>query len=900
MTTPMKRNRLSLALAAAVGLAAVDALAAGLGKITVLSPLGQPLRAELEITATRDELATMSAKLASPEAFKQVGIEYLPAYAGIRFVLDKRPDGQPFLRVLTDRPVNEPFLDILVELNWASGRMVREYTVLLDPPDVFSKSAPPPVALPEAKPRQEEPKPVVRETPPAAPAASAPESRPAVTRGAASPVPAQASAKPKAGEKTRLVKPGDTLARIAQEHRPEGVNLDQMLVALFQNNRDAFAGNNMNRLKAGKILAIPEADAAAAVAPAEARKTVVAQARDFNAYRRKLAAAVAAAPVKEEAAKQQDTGRIAPKVEDKVPEPAPSRDKLEVSRTETPKDGKGIQKRIEALEEDLVARDKSLKEASSRVAELEKNLADLKKLAEMKSQVGAQMQAQAEAGKPAPEAVAPTKPAEAPPADARGAERPAEAAAMPAKAEDAAKPVPAPAPAAVQPEPKPAPAPAPAAHERGFVDENPELVYGGGGIVALLLGWLGYSAWRRRREQATEPPPLSGTLGTGDMPANSVFGSTGGQSVNTGASIQTDFSQASLTSLGAEEGVDPVAEADVYMAYGRDAQAEEILLEALKQDPARQAIYLKLLEIYFGRKDARQFESVAKSLRERTGGAGPDWEKAAEMGRALDPDNPLYAHAGGMAAAAGPATVPLGTAPAAGAFADTALAARDTVVLPPGQFASMAAATEDVPAVPGSVDFEIDLGPAPGTATTEPAKPELPEVLDFDLGIDTAGAASPAAAFGEPDITLPSAGMTPGAPPAGKASGEAVAGTSGLDFEFDLDIPSATPSKTPDATPDATAEAPSPAGFDFSAIDLELAPQPSEAAIATAAEAAAAGGEEAAGVDNPDVATKLELAQAYQEMGDAEGARELLQEVLQEGSARQRAMARDKLAALGA
>lgn len=892
MTTPMKRNRLSLALAAAVSFVAVDALAAGLGKITVLSPLGQPLRAELDITATRDELATMSAKLASPEAFKQVGIEYLPAYAGIRFVLDKRPDGQPFLRVLTDRPVNEPFLDILVELNWASGRMVREYTVLLDPPDVFSKSAPPPVALPEAKPRQEETKPVIRETPPAAPAAAASEPRTATTREAAPPAPAQASVKPKAAEKTRLVKPGDTLAKIAQEHRPDGVNLDQMLVALFQNNRDAFAGNNMNRLKAGKILAIPEADAVAAVVPGEARKTVVAQARDFNAYRRRLAAAVAAAPVKEEAAKQQDTGRIAPKVEDKAPEPAPARDKLEVSRTETPKDGKGIQKRIDVLEEDLVARDKSLKEASSRVAELEKNLADLKKLAEMKSQVGAQMQAQA--GKAAPEAAVPAKPAEVPPADASGAERPAEAAA-PAEAEEARKAAPARAPAAP---PQPAPAPAPVAPEPGFVDENPAIVYGGGGIVALLLGWLGYAAWRRRREQGAELPPPSGTLGTADLPANSVFGSTGGQSVNTGASIQTDFSQASLTSLGTEEGVDPVAEADVYMAYGRDAQAEEILLEALKQDPARHAIHLKLLEIYFGRKDARQFESVAKSLREGTGGAGPDWDKAAEMGRALDPDNALYAQAGGMAA--GPATVPLGTAAAAGAFADAALAARDTVVLPPGQFASMSAAKAEAPTVPGSVDFEIDLGPGPGTAAAEPARPELPDVLDFDLGLDSASPPPPAAAFGEPDITLPSAAMEPGASPAAKAAGEAAAGASGLDFEFELDIPATTPPKTPAPAPEAALEAPSPAGFDFSAIDLELAPQPSESAIGTAAEAAAEGGEEASGADNPDVATKLELAQAYQEMGDAEGARELLHEVLQEGSARQRAMAREKLAALGA
>lgn len=144
----VKRNGFRVPLLVALSLSAAGVQAAGLGKITVLTPLGQPLRAEVDITASREELASMSARLAPSEAFKQIGIEYAPGLAAIRFAVNKRPDGQPYLRLTTDRPVNEPFLDILVELTWSSGRMVREYTMLLDPPDVFSKpvTAPPTVA----------------------------------------------------------------------------------------------------------------------------------------------------------------------------------------------------------------------------------------------------------------------------------------------------------------------------------------------------------------------------------------------------------------------------------------------------------------------------------------------------------------------------------------------------------------------------------------------------------------------------------------------------------------------------------------------------------------------------------------------------------------------------------
>ncbi|HZV54405.1 MAG TPA: FimV/HubP family polar landmark protein [Rhodocyclaceae bacterium] len=859
-------------------LSSAGAYAAGLGRMMVLSPLGQPLRAELDITASREELPSLTARLASAEAFKQVGIEYVPAISGIRFALDKRPDGQPFLRVTTDRPVNEPFLDILIELTWSSGRMVREYTMLLDPPDVFAKPATAPVAAPEVK--LPEPAPAATSIQEVAPVAAPIRSQP--TKAA---VPVRTPAEKQGGEEgTRAVKNGDTLSKIAVATRPEGASLDQMLVALFRGNQDAFDGGNMNRLRAGKILTIPNAETVAAVIPGEARQMVVTQASDFNAYRRKLAALVAGTPpVKEEAAKQQAEGKIAPNVEEKIAAPTPGKDKLEVSRTETAKDTRVVQGRISALEEDLVSRDRALKDASSRVADLEKNLTELKKLAELKSQAGVQMQQQAQQAKPAPEVVPPvTKPAEiasaqpveeAKPADKPNEAVPAEQAAKPAAAATPDKPA-----AVAVPMTKPAEAPQ-APEEPSFVEENKTLVLGGGGVLALLLGYLGYSSWRRKRQAGEESPSTASQLSTGELMANSVFGSTGGQAVDTGASIQTDFSQANLTAIDADEGVDPVAEADVYMAYGRDAQAEEILLDALKNDPSRHAIHLKLLEIYSGRKDVKQFGSVATNLYGQTGGAGTDWDKAAAMGRILDPDNSLYA----------------GTAPAGERAAEMLGIGATTIVVPPseadklhdtvsmpGQFRQMAAAAEEPAAAqPTVLDFDLDLG-APTETAVAPATLAAATVLDFNLDLDSSMVppAPPAeTSHLDIDLSLPELKGAPSEPAA------ATAGSDGLDFEFDLDVPAAAPEIgiPPAAVPSAPA-------LNLSNIDFDLG-SPAAAVEPTLAHA---------DEDSPDVATKLELAQAYEEMGDKEGARELLQEVLQEGSSRQQELARGKLAILDA
>jgi pilus assembly protein FimV len=929
-----KRNTLrASALALALAAFPLVASAAGLGKLTVLSNLGQPLKAEVDISATREEVGTLTARIASAEAFRLQGVEFSAALASVRMSIDKRPSGQPYIKITSDRALSEPFIDMLVELSWGSGRLVREYTFLLDPPaDVTQKAAATPVALPETKIE----KPVATE--PAKPAAEVKAEEPKAEEAKAEPKAEEVKAEepkpepkaeePKAEPKAkpevkvaakamdgRDVKRGDTLGKIAAELKPDGVNLDQMLVALYRANQEAFDSHNMNRLRAGRILKVPETGEVAAVDAAEARKIVVAQSSDFNAYRRKLSEAVAKAPVKEEEPKQAAAGKITPKVEDKAPAPTAGKDKLEVSRTEAAKDAKGdkakTQARITALEEDLVARDRALKEANSRVADLEKNVGDLKKLAEMKSQGGAQLQQQAQ--KPAdakkPEPPAPAKPAEpakpveaakapaAPAAPAAGPAaaaaptppaQPAEAAkpAEPPKAAEAPKPAEPPKPAAPPPAKKKV-APPPPPPEPDFMEEYGTLVMGGGGVIALVLGYLGFTVMRKKRQvKAADTEPLSELTGT-DLSANSVFGTTGGQSVDTGAALHTDFGQGPA---GAEEGVDPVAEADVYMAYGRDAQAEEILIEALKKEPTRLAIHVKLLEIYNARRAAKPFETLAMDLKGLTGGTGPEWDKALAMGRVLDPSNALYGAAPAPAVEQAPPP-PSHVASTVILMPDQPEKMQATVTMP-GQLAHMAAAAEANPPVEevSSLDFDLDLGgpaaPAPGAAA--PAATEASGLaFDLDLGGPAAAAAAPVAAGLDIDLGMgteaaPAAGdlgidfaldATPApAAPAAAATAPAAPASGGLDFDFDIGTPAPA--------------APAAPALDFGGISLDLG-EPAKPATAAPAE------------DNPEVATKLELAQAYEEMGDKDGARELLREVLNEGSAGQQETARAKLAQLG-
>ena len=235
-------------------------------------------------------------RVASPEAFRAAGLDYNPALTDVQITLQRRADGRYFLRLTSDRAVNDPFVDLILEATWASGRIVRDYTMLFDPPPAPAGAAP--VAPRRAAARAAAPR---RRAPPAprtgarrrgraAAHRAAPRRTSARSRAAAAgAAPAAARRRPRQRRSRSPCSPGDTAGRIAAANKPANVSLDQMLVAMLRANPDAFVGGNVNRIKAGAVLDIPTRRQAGAIAAGEARRIVVAQSRDFNEFRRRLA-----------------------------------------------------------------------------------------------------------------------------------------------------------------------------------------------------------------------------------------------------------------------------------------------------------------------------------------------------------------------------------------------------------------------------------------------------------------------------------------------------------------------------------------------------------------------------------------------------------------------------------
>jgi pilus assembly protein FimV len=400
-----------------------------------------------------------------------------------------------------------------------------------------------------------------------------------------------------------------------------------------------------------------------------------------------------------------------------------------------------------------------------------------------------------------------------------------------------------PAPAAMvasAPEPIVVPPPpvvsaAPAAPEPGFIDgildgSNPLGLAIGGGLIALLAGFGLYRFSKRAKRDSGETSFLESRL-----QPDSFFGASGGQRIDTrdasGASSSMSYSLSQLDAIG---DVDPVAEADVYLAYGRDLQAEEILKEAMRGNPDRLAIRTKLLEVYAKRRDTKGFELLATQLFSLTQGAGEDWAKAQEMGQQIDPENSLYHPGGAPSAAVGSdgLTEPLGAS------------TMPQSVLPPLE------------------------------SFSEPARaPAAAQSMDLDLELDLAATSGAAVVTTQPggfDVGLPSAAPS-------------------LDLDFSPAKSAARPAVQ------AVDSAPSPLDFDLGAISLDL-DAPTKASGTAVLEEVDTGSDEDDGRD--PLERKLDLAEEFRQIGDMEGARDLLQEVVAKGTGSLRSKAQSMLNAL--
>lgn len=974
----------ALAALLAFGLAANTAWSAGLGRLTVRSALGQPLRAEVEIASlTRDEAATISARLASPEAFRQAGLELTPAVAGLRFSIDRREDGRAVVLVSSSQPIGEPFLDLVIELSWANGRFVRGYTFLLDPPElrtarreVVEGAAVQPVVVPPRVTAATEP---VSPAPPPASAARASSRDPKTP-------PAQA-----AGDRVP-VGPGVTLRSIAQRVRPEGVTLEQAQVALYRANPSAFLGS-IHGLRADATLVVPDRASMLAIDPAQARAEALGAAPSAAAERpRAVEGGKPASP----SAGQMNDGTSVARPEDRK---APSRDRLKLSGPQTAGGSKPAAPEASASVGTTppgraTGQDGPLGEFQSRISEIEKSIAEMQRLLELKNRQLAELQKQIEAARaagrsataaadpriagsaPATSSTSPpagtasssvaaapmspptpsgsgtpvSPPVAVPPENAQAGVvsptpgTPSAPAQAPQAAAAEAKSAPAP---SAPPGPKPAVAAPPVVPttQPGFVADllqQPLTLPALGSVALLVVGYAWYAIRRRRRTEHFEDSLVSAD----GLAANSLFGSTGGQSVDTGDDTFGRGSAGTGVDIHAAE-VDPIAEAEVYIAYGREAQAEEILREALQRQPERQALRAKLMEIHADRHDVAAFVQLAEEMFAATGGRNEEWTRIVAMGEALDPAHPLFARTGALhepepevgerldailtpaapvpiAASTRPATEPEPAIPLEPMieFGPTEMRGGGRWSAEPGE-AGKAGSPRSEPLAPVSTsvpELPVDgpeLSASQPTSTSRPAPDEpsgltapkpVPEMaplefapLEFDLGlpgekatparIDAPGpepeAAPTLSGRDEPSIPVPDLSLDFPVPEAGPTEAPSV-GRSELEKAIDgrFELPSLDLTGVPDLPATAGKTLPGdPPVADFSAMRFDLEP--------------------AAVIDTPedarghDLATRLDLAAAFAEIGDKAGARELLEQVLEEGDSQLRERARSMLDALG-
>jgi pilus assembly protein FimV len=749
----------------------------------------------------------------------------------------------------------------------------------------------------------------------------------------------------------------------------------------------------MNRLRTGVVLQIPAREAIEAIPAAEARRALRTQTSEWQSYRRKLTG-VPVIPAQEPPARA--SGTVRPATEPVVPS-APGGDRVQVSRSGT---GKG------AADEDLIARDKALKDSQERVAILEKNVEDLKRLLDAQNRTLADLEKRAKevaenkkksdtvnapvapATDPVPTPAPSTEPA-VPPA-LSGSEPPPVENPLEVVGSSSLLPQPesvlsestsaiVPAPVEMTPpepvaQPEPQPTVVPDEDEFSEEDEGGSgLLWGGIGALVVVLAGAGFVLMRRRKnttkaiDTAGIAPSADGVSALEDEAlllneSHSIFQETGGQSVDTSTEDPATSGFSSFTKgTGTFEAgdVDPVNEADLYLGYGKDEQAEEILLDALQKEPHRLAISLKLLEIYALRKNVKQFDALAADVHAQTGGIGTDWEKVAALGLEVNPANPLYGEMVSTPEAAfeeqpasfeetafgettfGETEFTTAVSQQTGSSLDYAFAEETEMGLADGATEepdSSSTATEIEP--PPSFENTQTEGTAFSTSvpSTEPAsesfmpanQQETTSVVtatDFDLSFEgdaetgegdfdfsaTTGdiqAAMQAEEEDQPLVEIPDLTPPPppppvvepvAAPPAFEPEEPEPLDVSVLDADTVLGPDSLVPDVTFDANLTKSTVLEGITDSPFAGIDLDLDTPPQELAEALeipreATVPAPASGDESS---RAEIDTKLELAQAYEDMGDLEGARELLGEVLNEGAPDQVEQAKAILERLG-
>ncbi len=927
-------RKLVLAIAAASALSSGMAHALGLGEVTLQSSLNQPLVAEIELLEVRDLASNeVIPSLASPEEFVKAGVDRQYFLTDLKFTPVLKPNGKSVIRVTSSKVVREPYLNFLVEVLWPNGRLLREYTLLLDPPlyspQTTVAAAPQlPIAAPAPRP------------------AAAPATAPAAAPRPAAPAPASRAI---AGNEYRTTA-NDTLWEIAQ--RVGGGSVNQTMLAIQDLNPDAFIDGNINRMKSGQVLRLPDeqqirrrsnAEAVAQVAEQNAawREGRAVASRQLDATRRTTAGAAPAtaeagdnlklvAADSGQATRGSDTGAAGSKaLADKL---AVTQESLDSTRRENAE----LQSRVSDLQSQLDKLQRLIELKDSQLAKLQADMAATPAAPEAPAEPAAPV-AEPETAPPAAQTPTPpvSPPEEAAAPDYNYSDEPAapvEDSAAAAPQQPASEPADVVAPSApakpAEPAKPAAPAPAPAPAPQSFIDDllaNPMTLglAGGGALLLLLVGLMALS-----RRNAMKEAELQEELAE-DMSQDEAFASDLDMPEDSFAGLEDESTAAAPAGeerVTAQTG-DALGEADIYIAYGRFNQAAELLQNAINDEPQRSDLRLKLMEVYAELGDREGFARQDNELRE-IGGVNPE----AEQLKSKYPAMAAFVGAGSVAAAA--AADDLGEfslddlsldEPSAEAPAATGGDLDDAFDLSLDDLE--ADLDRDVQAAQGdsaalSLDDDLDFG-----LVDEPIAPAATTAddLDFDLALDddkvelsqptedlsgfSLDLDEPAAASEESDDFLLSLDddVTPAAQPADELAdlgldlSEAPAADLDLPADFDLSLDDEAPAQ-PVAEPDSFAAQLDEvtAELDQLAGDLEQ-PEPEVAPLASSGDL----GSDLEGDDDFDflsgtdeTATKLDLARAYIDMGDTEGARDILDEVIAEGSEAQQQEAREMIAKL--
>ncbi|MCW8919728.1 MAG: hypothetical protein OQL08_13055 [Gammaproteobacteria bacterium] len=908
MVRILLKSLLSLSL-----IAPLSAFAMGLGDVRLHTALGERLRADIDLlSVSQAEAEDVRVSLASQETFDRVGLERPPILMFLQFDVVRDAAGNYSIQVTSREAINEPFLDFLVEVDWKSGRVLREYTLLLDPPSSYHET-PPAITQPSTASTTTTAAPVA----PARPAEVVSAERPAPVSHVA-PV-ATPRSSPAGGMVYGPVTANDTLWRIAEKMRPSSdVTVQQMMIALLKANPYAFFDNNINRLKRGYVLRLDDPSILDTLNKGDAAREVARQTRAWQDYREGVVARAsqrqATATGVEGGSGAVASARSEPKLKLVAPEGS-AVDRAAPSGAAGSKGADQVGEELMLAMEGAAAQRKENEALKSRLEALEGQLQDMEKIISLKDADLAALQHQLrEQGKGVElpseqtplaviEETAPVvKPEEAATAPQ---EPPAVAEALPVVGETAE-------PAAQPPvvkKPKPKKVAPPPVEEPGLIESllADQMLLGiGGGALLFILILMGLIIKRRRKSGFQESILSGGTSSM--MKANDELGSE--------TSFLSDLAISGMGSgtMHTDEGeVDPLTEADVFMAYGRNQQAEEVLKKAREQLPERADVAAKLLEVYYNSKDTTQFEALAEEAVGILQGDDVLWGKVSAMGHELCPENVLFATAAGV-------TPPTDMRPAAGAA--------ETVMDIGLDLDELTAEMEGEGS--GGMDFDLGLdfsdlddeaGAVPGEQKKrddgELGAPELTgEAEESELAIDDAA---------ELEMELGALELTGEAEETEKAE-EA----SPLDFELDLGGDDGLVSGDDEEmdfaldlgelSTEEVVESAAATGLELDMGDFDLTElEDLDSGTAELETSEPVGGldldismddlgelgdlgelDDLGDLDSSgdEITTKLDLAQAYAEMGDAEGARSMLEEVIAAGSEEQKQQAQaliDKL-----